>query len=995
MSGDRQPFRLERGGEIDRRRTLDFMFDGRAFTGHPGDTLASALLASGERLVGRSFKYHRPRGIVAAGPEEPNALVELGTGDRREPNTRATTIELYDGLVASSQNRWPSLRHDALAINGLLSPFLAAGFYYKTFMWPPKLWERLYEPLIRRAAGLGQAPEAPDPDIYEKATAHADVLVIGAGPAGLAAALAAGRSGARVILCETDHALGGRLLSDGGEIDGKPARDWVRSAEAELVGMPEVRIFKRTTVFGAYDHGTFGALERVNDHVAVAPVYQPRQRFWRIIAKRAIVAAGAIERPIVFPGNDRPGVMLGSAVRTYLARYAVAPGRRFAVFTNNDDGWRTVRVLANLGLTIDAVIDSRADTSAAHVALARKAGARVFNGVVTSVDGGRNGIRNVNIAHRDGGTQVVPVDCLAVSGGWNPNVALTCHLGGRPLWRDDIAAFVPDSSLPPGMIATGAANGDLALGRCLVSGDAAGRAAIEQLGRAPPAGGAPIAESEDVRISPLWHVGGSAKAFVDLQNDVTVADIAQSHREGYASVELMKRYTTLGMATDQGKTANVTGLAILSALAGRSIPETGTTIYRPPVEPVAIGALAGAHTGRHLKPTRLAPSHAWADEQGAQFIESGLWLRAQWYPRAGERDWLESCNREVLAVRTAAGVCDVSTLGKIDVQGPDAGLFLDRIYTGTMSTLPVGRIRYGVMLREDGFVLDDGTVTRLGQEHFLLSTTTANAGKVMQHLEHARQVIWPALDVQLASVSEHWAQFAVAGPASIDVLERVVDPAHDISSAALPHLSATTISVLGGIEARLFRVSYSGERAYEIAVPARFGDALIRALAVHGRTWGLTPYGLEAMNVLRIEKGHVAGNEINGTTTARDLGLEALVSRRKDCIGRMLAERPGLVDPERWRIAGFRPLDPSARLTAGAHFVPLGVKPAADDDQGYMTSVCHSPTLGHSIGLGLITRGHERHGEVVRAYDPVRGRDVEVEICDPVFYDKDGGRQRA
>ena len=486
MSGDRQPFRLERGGAIDRRRTLDFVFDGRALTGHPGDTLASALLASGERLVGRSFKYHRPRGIVSAGPEEPNALVELRTGDRREPNTRATTIELYDGLVAASQNRWPSLRHDALAMNGLLSPFMAAGFYYKTFMWPPKLWERLYEPLIRRAAGLGQAPETPDPDIYEKATAHADVLVVGAGPAGLAAALAAGRAGARVVLCETDPVLGGRLLSDGGTIDGKPARDWARSTEAELAGMPEVRIFKRTTVFGAYDHGTFGTLERVNDHVAVLPAHQPRQRFWRIIAKRAIIAAGALERPIVFPGNDRPGVMLGSAVRTYLTRYAVAPGRRFAVFTNNDDGWRTVGALADLGLTIDAVIDSRVEASLAHLRLAQQAGARVLNGAVTSIDGGRNGIRNVNVAHHDGGTQVVPVDCLAVSGGWNPNVALTCHLGGRPQWRDDIAAFVPGSSLPPGMIAVGAANGDLALGRCLASGDAAGRAALEQLGRALP-----------------------------------------------------------------------------------------------------------------------------------------------------------------------------------------------------------------------------------------------------------------------------------------------------------------------------------------------------------------------------------------------------------------------------------------------------------------------------------------------------------------------------
>ena len=995
MSRNLQPFRLTHGGDIDRNRTLDYVFDGRALTGHPGDTLASALLAAGERLVGRSFKYHRPRGIVTAGPEEPNALVELRTGARREPNTRATTIELYDGLTADSQNRWPSLRHDALAMNGLLAPIFAAGFYYKTFMWPPKLWERLYEPLIRHAAGLGAAPESPDPDIYEKATAHCDVLIVGAGPAGLAAALVAGRSGARVILCETDRSLGGRLLSDGGEIDGKPACEWLSVTQAELASMPEVRIFKRTTVFGVYDHGTFGALERVNDHVAVPPEHQPRQRFWRIVATRAIVAAGAIERPIVFPGNDRPGVMLGSAVRTYLARYAVAPGHRFAVFTNNDDGWQTVAALLHAGRTVDAVIDSRADISDAHFMLAKRSGARIINGAVASVDGGRDGIKRVNVALNDGGTQVLPVDCLAVSGGWNPNVALTCHHGGRPQWRDAISAFVPAASLPPGIIAAGAANGDLSLGDCLTNGNAAARATVEHLGRGVPTGKAPTAASEPIRITPLWHVGGTSKAFVDLQNDVTVADIAQSHQEGYATVELMKRYTTLGMATDQGKTANVTGLAILSALSQRSIPETGTTVYRPPVEPVTIGALAGSHTGKHLKPTRLTPSHAWAREQGAQFIESGPWLRAQWYPRAGEADWLESCNREVTAVRTAAGVCDVSTLGKIDVQGPDAATFLDRLYTGTMSTLRVGRIRYGLMLREDGFVMDDGTVARFGDDHFVLTTTTANAGKVMQHMEHARQVIWPALDVQLATVSEHWAQFAVAGPASLDVLERVVDPRHDISSDALPHLALKIVSVLGGVEARLFRVSYSGERAYEIAVPARHGDALIRSLTQRGRTFGLTPYGLEALNVLRIEKGHVAGNELNGTTTARDLGLESLVSRRKDFIGRTLAQRAGLLDPGRWRVAGFIPLDSAARLTAGAHFVPLGKIPSADDDQGYMTSVCHSPTLGHSIGLGLITRGHERRGEIVRAYDPVRGKDVEVEICDPVFYDKDGGRQRA
>ena len=994
MSAVGRPHRLIGGGLIDRSRVVNFTFDGRPFTGHPGDTLASALLASGERLIGRSFKYHRPRGIVTAGPEEPNALVELRKGARREPNTRATIIELYDGLTATSQNRWPSLKHDIQALNGVFAPLFSAGFYYKTFMWPPQFWERLYEPLIRRAAGLGQPPVDADPDLYDKATAHCDLLVVGSGPAGLAAARTAARSGARVVLCESEPLLGGRLLADAAIVDGEPGSAWVRRIEAELRAATNVRIFTRTCVFGAYDHGTFGAIERVNDHVAVPPQYQPRQRFWRIITRGAIVAAGAIERPVVFAGNDRPGVMLASAVRTYLTRFGVAPGRRFAVFTNNDDGWQTVAALADAGQQIAAVIDSRPDVPRDLARLVGKSGAAIVSGVVASVEGGRDGIRRIGVACHGGGSQVFAVDCLAVSGGWNPNLALTSHHGGRPRWRADIAAFVP--GIPPaGMIAAGAANGKLALGDCLADGHAAAREALSAIGRAPLAGSPPVADCERVVISALWHVDGAGKAFVDLQNDVTADDIRLAHQEGYASVELLKRYTTLGMATDQGKTANVNGLAILSALAGRDIPQTGTTIYRPPVEPVAIGALAGAHAGRHLKPTRLPPSHAWASEQGAQFVESGLWLRAQWYPQPGERDWLESCNREVLAVRNHAGVCDVSTLGKIDIQGADSGAFLDRIYSGTFSSLAVGRARYGLMLREDGFVMDDGTTSRLAAGHFLMTTTTANAGKVMQHLEHARQVIWPDLDVQIASVAEQWAQFAVAGPHALDVLDRVVDGRHDISSAALPPLGVQVITVLGGIQARLFRLSYSGERAYEIAVPAQFGDALVRALLQRGRTWNLTPYGLEAMNVLRIEKGHVAGNEINGTTTAVDLGLGALMSKKKDYIGRLMASRPGLVDPDRWKLAGFKPLDRSQKLTAGAHFVPLGIVPRADDDQGYMTSVCHSPTLDHSIGLGLITRGHERHGQHVRAYDPVRRRDVAVEICDPVFYDPSGARQRS
>jgi len=993
MNANRQPYRLGYGGLIDRSRTLTAEFDGMSLEAHPGDTLASALLANGVHLVGRSFKYHRPRGIMTAGPEEPNALVELRTGARREPNTRATEIEVYDGLVAQSQNRWPSLRRDLMAVTGWLAPLLSAGFYYKTFMWPPALWERVYEPMIRRAAGLGAPPTEPDPDLYERATAHCEVLVVGGGAAGLSAALAAARAGVRVILCESDWLLGGRLLVEGGSIDGKPARDWLRGIEAELESLANVRIMRRTTVFGAYDHGTFGALERVNDHVPVPPPHEPRQRYWRIVAKRAVVAAGAVERPIVFPGNDRPGVMLAGAVRTYVNRFAVAPGRRVAVFTNNDSGWRTVAALQAAKVALAGIVDARRDLPAGLAEQARQAGCPVFQGVVVEAKGGVRGLASVAVARHDGGTQLLDADCLAVSGGWNCNIALACQQGGKPVWNAALQTFLPGSGVPRGMTVVTA----LSLAAAVRDGWSAGAVSAEASGgRSSAAGRAPAASDEapDAPMAPVWLVEGRGKAFVDFQNDVTADDVKQAHREGYASVELAKRYTTLGMATDQGKTSNVNGLAILAAVAGRDIPDVGTTMFRPPVTPVAIGAIAGPHAGRHLKPVRLPPSHRWAAENGASFIESGLWLRAQWYAQPGERTWLESCNREVLAVRQAVGICDVSTLGKIDIQGPDAGIFLDRVYTNTFSNLPIGRARYGLMLREDGFVMDDGTTSRLGETHFIMTTTTANAGKVMQHLEFVRQVLWPKLDVQIASVSDQWAQFSLAGPKALDVLERVVDPRHDITPAALPFMGVKTVTVLAGVPARLFRISYSGERAYEIAVPARYGDALIRTIADRGRSWGLTPYGLEALNVLRIEKGHVAGNELNGTTTARDLGLERLLSKRKDFIGRLMAERPALLDPDRWRLAGFKPVDRTQALKAGAHFVPLDGTPSAENDQGYMTSVCFSPTLGHSIGLGLITRGHERIGERVRAVDPVRNGDVIVEICEPVFYDKAGGRQR-
>jgi sarcosine oxidase subunit alpha len=985
---------LASGGLIDRGRSLAFTFDGRSYHGHHGDTLASALLANGVHLVGRSFKYHRPRGILTAGTEEPNALVELRQGARREPNARATTAELYDCLEARSQNRWPSLRFDLLAINSILAPILSAGFYYKTFMWPASFWEKVYEPLIRRAAGLGRAAGADDPDTYEKAFLHCDLLVVGGGAAGLMAALAAGRTGARVVLCEQDFRLGGRLIAENRVLDDRSSADWATHFAGELAALPEVRILLRTTVFGVYDHGTYAALERVNDHVATPPPHEPRQRMWRIIAKRCVLAAGAIERPLVFGDNDRPGIMLAGAVRTYLNRYAVAPGRRAVVFGANDETARTVADLARSGVAVEAVVDPRSDVPGSIEAAAKAAGARLIAGGVVTRAIGSIHVRAVDVRTAAGATERIDCDLVCVSGGWSPSVHLASHLGARPVWSDRLAAFVP-GTLPPGMGVAGAANGELGLVDALAAGASAGLQAAAGCGFSGQPVDMPDVDPESTALTPLWRVRGArGKAFVDLQNDVTDDDVALAGQEGFRAVEHLKRYTTLGMATDQGKTSNLNGLALMAEFTARTIPLTGTTTFRPPFAPVAIGALAGPHRGKDFKSTRLPPSHRWAQEQGAVFVETGYWLRAQWYPRPGEPDWLDSVSREVRTVRSQVGVCDVSTLGKIDLQGADAAAFLDRLYTNGWKTLGLGKARYGLMLREDGLVLDDGTTSRLGTNRFILTTTTANAAKVLQHMELCHQWLWPELDVQFSSVTEQWAQFSVAGPRSRDVLRQVVDRQHDISNAAFPYMAAAELSVMDGLPARLSRISFSGEQTYEIAVPAGHGDALIRRIMEAGREFRIAPYGTEALSVMRIEKGHVAGNEINGQTTARDLGLGKMLSTRKDYVGRVMAQRPGLVAPDRPTLAGFKPVSRDDRLRAGAHFIREGAEPNARNDEGYMTSVALSPTLGHWIGLGLLAGGPSRHGERVRAYDPVRGGDVLVEVCNPVFYDPAGERLR-
>ncbi|WP_171210149.1 MULTISPECIES: sarcosine oxidase subunit alpha family protein [unclassified Ruegeria] len=975
--------RIAGKGLIDRSQTVPFVFDGVRYEGFEGDTLASALLANGIKLMGRSFKYHRPRGVLTAGSEEPNALVTVGAGAAQEPNVRATMQEIYPGLEARSQNRWPSLRFDMMAVNDLAAPFLGAGFYYKTFMWPKSFWEKLYEPIIRRAAGLGALSGEDNADKYESAYAFCDVLVIGAGPAGLMAALAAARAGADVILADENARMGGRLLAETYEVDGKPGPLWADEVLSELRGLDNVRLMTRTTVAGAYDQGTFAALERVMHHTGRRPRGAPLETYWRIVAKRSVLAAGALERPVAFRDNDRPGIMTAGAVRAYLNRWGVSPGRNVTIFGNTDDIHRTARDLLDAGVHVAAVIDSRHDAPGSEEY-------EVLRGAQVCGSAGRKGLESITV-RRASGEDRIQTDCLAMTGGWNPSVHLTCHMNGRPTWRREIEGFVPTPGAVPGMVTAGACNGAFSTAACLREGTAAAESVLGDLGKTAPKIAVPQAEDTPYEIAPLWAVPGKGRAWLDFQNDVTVKDVKQAATENFRSVEHMKRYTTQGMATDQGKNSNVAALAILADATGRGIPETGTTTFRPPYSPIAIAALGAGAEGKGFKPQRFTTSHKASVSRQAPMVEAGLWYRPSYFPKEGESNWRQSCDREVNMVRQTVGVCDVSTLGKIDIQGPDAGAFLDFVYTNMVSTLKVGRTRYGLMLREDGHVMDDGTTARLGETHYLMTTTTAAAGDVMKHLEFVHQGLRPDWDVSFTSVTEHWAQFAVAGPESRALLNGILDTALDDDS--WPFMACGPVSVLG-VQGRLFRISFSGEHAYEVAVPARYGASLFDILTKRAEALGGGLYGMEALNVLRIEKGFITHAEIHGRTTAYDIGMGRMVSQKKDCIGKTMSQRAGLEEPGRERLVGLKPIGESKQVLAGAHLYKEEAEPVRSNDQGYLTSVCYSPTLGSMLGLGFLADGPERYGEVVKMVDHLRGVTTLCEVVNPVFFDPEGGRVR-
>jgi sarcosine oxidase, subunit alpha len=999
--------RLERGGRlIDRARPLEFTFNGKRMRGFEGDTLAAALLAGDRMLVGRSFKYHRPRGIVASGPEEPNALVGLGEEPRFEPNQRATTTELFAGAKAVSQNHWPSLEYDVGAVNNALARFLTAGFYYKMFIHPRPFWKHVYEPFIRRTAGLGRAPHAEtvDADRYEQVYAFADVLVIGGGIAGIAAARAVAEAGKRVILCEQAAHWGGRAPIDGVAIEGQAADAWVAAQIEALRGMANVTLLPRTMGAGVHDHGYVLAYQRIADHAPGTDA--PRHRLWRIRAARTITATGALERPLSFAGNDIPGVMLASAMRDYLVNWAVVPGKRVVVVTNNDDAYRTAIALHDAGISVRAVIDARPEAKGALPDAARARDIRVLPGTaIRSVAGGKR-VAAVEICQQDGDGSVmrerITCDAVAMSGGWSPVVHLWSHCGGKLVWDEAQAAFRPDPDHPPlghdgqGFVAVaGSANGLMGAGDALADGRSAGRKAA---GAAESP--APRAEAEaEEPLAPVWMMPARAgyklrmKMWLDPQNDVKVSDIQLAAREGYESVEHAKRYTTLGMATDQGKISNINGLAILADSLGRPIPQVGTTTFRPPWTPISMGAIAGEARGALFQPLRRTVLHDWHEENGADWEPVGQWRRPYCYRRAGETRH-DAVMREVRQTRESLGLLDASTLGKLLVKGPDGGRFMDMLYTNMMSTLKPGKCRYGLMCDENGFLMDDGVVARLSDDAFLCHTTSGGAERIHAWMEDWLQCEWWDWKVHVVNLTEQFAQIGVVGPNARKVLEKLGTDI-DLSREALPFMDWRE-GRLAEMPARVFRISFSGELSFEIAVPAGHGRALWNSLMEAGAEFGVMPYGTEALHIMRAEKGFIMiGDETDGTVIPQDLGLDWAISKKKDdFLGKRGMERAAMVAPERWKLVGLETVDGS--VLPHAALSPLEGENANGQrkTQGRVTSTYHSPTLGRGIALGLVHRGPERMGEVI-AFQGDGDRTIEAKIVETCFYDKAGEKQNA
>jgi len=978
-----EPMRLGQGGRIDRTRTIRFTFNGRSYTGCAGDTLASALLAHGERLTARSFKYHRPRGITGAGQEEPSSFVEL-LGNDQSGSQPITTVQLRDGLAARSVNCWPSARFDLLALNQLFARMLPASFYYKTFMWPN--WH-VYEPHIRRAAGLSVAPDADRVvGTYETRHWHCDVLVAGAGPAGLMAALSAGRAGARVLLADDATEPGGSLLGRSEQIDGRAALEWVNAAVAELDAMPHVTRLSQSTVWAYREANLLVVTERAP---ATPGIFQ---RTWRVRARQVVIATGALERPLVFHDNDRPGVMLASAVQTYIHRYAVRPGQRAVVFTNNSSAYEVAADMRRAGIEVAAIVDAR-DTVPADAA-AVVPGIEILAGHVVAATDGRRALRAVRVRPRAGGAlRRIGCDLLAMSGGWNPVVHLFSQSRGTLRFDSGLNAFVADVAQQPCACA-GAADGRLDLPGCLADGANKGIDAARLAGFTGTAATTPSASAGPPHATlALWHVepsGASDKAFVDLQHDVTVADIHLSLREGYGAVEHVKRYTTAGMGIDQGKTGNINVVGTIAMAQGLPLEGVGTTTFRSPYAPVDFGAMAGARSGSVVLPYRHTPITAWNIARGAVMYEAGArWRRPGYYPRTGEA-FQDAVNRECSAVRENLGVYDGSPLGKIEIRGPDAVRLLDLLYTNLFSNLETGMGRYGVMLSDDGLILDDGVSFKLGPDHFLMSTSTAHADEVFRHITHLLQIDRPDWKVRVTPVTTVWANATVCGPQARAFLGQLGTDI-DISNAAFPFMGMRHGNI-AGLPARVTRVSFTGELSYEINVRSRDAGTLWERIIDAGEPLGLTPIGSEASHVLRVEKGFLSlGHEVDGTVDPIDLGMAWIVSGKKtDYLGkRALAIRRSSAKARR-ELVGLLTQDPNRLVVEGAPLTPGGARQASE---GFVSASVYSVVNRRSIALALLANGRSRIGETVfvRMKDEV----VPAEVTAPCFYDPRGEKLRS
>ncbi|KPY15536.1 sarcosine oxidase subunit alpha [Pseudomonas syringae group genomosp. 3] len=1001
-----QSNRLPNGGRINRSKVLNFTFNGQTYQGFEGDSLASALLANGVEIIGRSFKYSRPRGIFAAGSEEPNAVLQIGATEATQiPNVRATQQALYSGLVATSTNGWPSVNTDVMGILGKVGgKLMPPGFYYKTFMYPQSFW-MTYEKYIRKAAGLGRSPTENDPDSYDAMNQHCDVLIVGAGPAGLAAALAAGRSGARVIIADEQEELGGSLLDSRESLDGKPAAEWVASVVAELKNLRNVTLLHRATVNGYHDHNFLTIHERLTDHLGDrAPIGMVRQRMHRVRAKRVVLAAGTHERPLVYGNNDVPGNMLAGAISTYVRRYGVAPGKKLVLSTNNDHAYRVALDWLDASLHVVAIADARHNPRGPLVEEARAKGIRILTGSAVIEARGSKRVSAARVAAIDLKTHSVTspgewleCDLVASSGGYSPIVHLASHLGGKPVWREDILGFVPGEA-PQKRICVGGVNGVYSLADSLADGFEGGVRAASEAGFKIVEGVMPKAlsraEEPTLALFQVPHEKGTARApkqFVDFQNDVTAAAIELATREGFESVEHVKRYTALGFGTDQGKLGNVNGLAIAARSLNVSIPEMGTTMFRPNYTPVTFGAIAGRHCKHIFEPVRFTALHAWHIRNGAEFEDVGQWKRPWYFPKNGE-DLPAAVARECKAVRDSVGLLDASTLGKIDIQGPDAREFLNRIYTNAWTKLDVGKARYGLMCKEDGMVFDDGVTACLADNHFLMTTTTGGAARVLQWLEIYQQTEWPDLNVYFTSVTDHWATLTLSGPNSRKLLSEVTDI--DLGREAFPFMTWKE-GLVAGVPARVFRISFTGELSYEVNIQADYAMGVLEKIAEAGKQYNLTPYGTETMHVLRAEKGFIiVGQDTDGSMTPDDLNMGWCVGRTKpfSWIGWRGMNREDCVREQRKQLVGLKPIDPTQWLPEGAQLV-FDTKQAIPMSMvGHVTSSYAHNSLGYSFAMGVVKGGLNRIGEHVFA--PLAdGSVIEAEIVSSVFFDPKGEQQ--